>query len=92
MNAGTFDTGFPIDHGKVVRELGPDITVKGGVHVETLRTGTAEEIANAVKLILDAVKPFTRKFIIKEANNLSPGTPPENLLAMHEAVRLYGRI
>ncbi|WP_173005630.1 uroporphyrinogen decarboxylase family protein [Faecalicatena contorta] len=90
LNAGTFDTGFPIDHGRVVRELGPDITVKGGVHIETLRAGTAEEVANAAKTILEAVKPFTRKFIIKEANNLSPGTPPENLSAMHEAVRRYG--
>ena len=64
--------------------------VKGGVHIETLRAGTAEEVANAAKTILEAVKPFTRKFIIKEANNLSPGTPPENLSAMHEAVRRYG--
>ena len=91
LNVNSFDTGFPIDHGKVVRELGPDIAVRGGVHVETLRTGTAEEIQRATKAILDAVKPYTRRFTIAEANNLSPGTPPENLIAMHEAVRRYGR-
>ncbi len=87
----SFDTGFPIDHGKIVRQLGPDITVYGGPHIETLRSGTPEQITTQTRSILEAVKPHTRRFIIKEANNLAPGTPPANLIAMHEAVKKYGR-
>lgn len=90
LHISTFDTGFPIDHGAIVRELGPDITIYGGVHVETLRSGSPEAIDKNVRSILTAVKPYTRRFIIKEANNLSPGTPPENITAMHEAVKKYG--
>jgi hypothetical protein len=32
-----------------------------------------------------------RRFILREANNLPPGVPPENLAAMYEAALAYGR-
>ncbi|MDR2375867.1 MAG: uroporphyrinogen decarboxylase family protein, partial [Treponema sp.] len=53
--------------------------------------GNAGEIRAETKRILEEVKPLTRKFTIKEANNLSPCTRPESLLAMYEAVKEYGR-
>lgn len=90
LNAYSFDTGFPVDHGKMVQLLGPDVVFQGGVHVNLLLNGTKEEIQAETKRILEEVKPYTRNFIIKEANNLSPGTPPENLLAMYEAVQEFG--
>lgn len=90
LNAYSFDTGFPVDHGKMVQLLGPDVVFQGGVHVNLLLNGTKEEIQAETKRILEEVKPYTRNFIIKEANNLSPGTLPENLLAMYEAVQEFG--
>lgn len=91
LNARCFDTGYPVEHGRMVRLLGPDVVLQGGVHVQLLLNGSREEIRTETKRILDEVKPWTRHFIIKEANNLSPGTPPENLLAMYEAVQEFGR-
>lgn len=91
LNITSFDTGFPVRFGELIRELGPDIGISGGVHVDILLRGNAGEIRAETKRILEEVKPLTRKFTIKEANNLSPCTRPESLLAMYEAVKEYGR-
>jgi uroporphyrinogen-III decarboxylase len=91
LNITSFDTGFPVRFGELIRELGPETGISGGVHVDILRRGNAEEIRRETKRILEEVKPLTRKFTIKEANNLSPGTRPESLLAMYNAVKEYGR-
>jgi len=90
LNVACFDTGFPVRHGALVAELGPDITVQGGPHIEFLRTKTPEEIMAETKRIIDEVKPLTRRFILREGNNVAPGTPAENLNAMYEACRKFG--
>ena len=90
LNADYFDTGFPVDHCEIVKELGNEVTVAGGVHVDLLHSGTVAEIVGETRRILEAVKPYSRRFIIKEANNLTPGTAPEHLLAMYQAVKKYG--
>ncbi|WMJ24426.1 uroporphyrinogen decarboxylase family protein [Paludicola sp. MB14-C6] len=90
LNVNSFDTGFPIHHGALVQELGPNITISGGVHVSLLQSGTPDEIKAEAKRIIDEVKPHTKNFIMKEANNLSPATPPKNILALYEAVKEYG--
>jgi hypothetical protein len=91
LNIAGFDTGFPVRFGELLRELGPNIGISGGVHVDILLRGDAGEIRAETKRILEEVKPLTRKFTIKEANNLSPCTKPESLLAMYNAVKEYGR-
>lgn len=91
LNVTSFDTGFPINFKKTLTELGLEVHVSGGVHVDILRAGTTEQVAAETRRILEEVKPLTRKFTIKEANNLSPGTPPENILAMYNTVLEYGR-
>lgn len=90
LDMNSFDTGFPVRHGELVRELGPEITVSGGVHVDILLNGTRQQVCDETRRILEEVKPHTRKFIMKEANNLSPCTPPENILAMYDTVKKYG--
>ncbi len=90
FNVDYFDTGFPVNHGKLVQELGPDVTVGGGLHVDLLLAGRKEEIEQETKRILLDVKEHSRSFIIKEANNLAPKTPPENIRVMYEAVKRYG--
>jgi len=84
-----FDTGFPVSHGKLVRELGESVMIHGGVHVNILLNGSENDVRKETKRILDEVLPC-RNFVIKEANNLSPCTPPENLVAMYETVKQYG--
>jgi hypothetical protein len=91
LKISNFDTGFPVRFGELLRELGPDIGISGGVHVDILLRGDVGEIRAETKRILEEVQPLTRKFTIKEANNLSPRTKPESLLAMYNAVKEYGR-
>jgi uroporphyrinogen-III decarboxylase len=91
LNIKGFDTGFPVRFGELIRQLGPAIGISGGVHVDILLRGNSEEIRGETKRILEEVKTLTRKFTIKEANNLSPRTKPESLLAMYNAVKEFGR-
>ncbi len=87
----TFDTGFPVDHGWLRRELGPDVTIQGGPHVEVLRCGTPASIRQETKRILESGITEGGRFILREGNNLAPGTPPENVRAMYEACKEFGR-
>ena len=90
VNITSFDTGFPVNFGQLQKELGADIQISGGVHVDILLNGNTEQIKAETKRILEEVKPLTNRFIIKEANNLSPRTPPTNIKAMYDAVKEFG--
>lgn len=90
LNIKSFDTGFPIKHSEVQRTLGADVQISGGVHIDILLNGNPKKVEDETQRIIEEVKPHTRKFIIKEANNLSPRTPPENIAAMYRAVKKYG--
>jgi uroporphyrinogen-III decarboxylase len=87
----TFDTGFPVDHGWLRCELGPEVTIQGGPHVEVLRTGTPEAIRAETRRILQSGVMQGGKFVLREGNNLAPGTPVENVAAMYEACKEFGR-
>jgi uroporphyrinogen-III decarboxylase len=87
----TFDTGFPVDHGWLRKELGPAVTIQGGPHVEVLRTGTPAAVRAETKRILRSGVMDGGKFVLREGNNLAPGTPVENVAAMYEACREFGR-
>ncbi len=91
LKVTAFDTGYPVEHGKLAKELGPDITIQGGPRVALLQNGTPEEAAAETQRILEDVMPHTRRFILREANNLPPATPLENIDAMYETVQKYGR-
>lgn len=39
---------------------------------------------------MDEVMPYTDRFVMREANNLSPCTPFENIYSMYQTVREYG--
>ena len=91
LNVYSFDTGYPVKHGELVRELGEDVQIYGGVHVGALLHGNKDTVIKETKRIMDEVKPYTKKFIMREANNLSPCTPLENLKAMYETVKTFGK-
>ena len=86
-----FDTGFPIDFAWVRSQLGTDCHILGGPNVELLRQGPAQHVAGEVRRILESGVTAGRRFILREGNNLAPGTPIAHLLAMYEANQLYGR-
>jgi hypothetical protein len=91
LNITTFDTGFPIDLAKATRELGPEVRLQGGIHVTVLRDASPAAVREESRRILLSGVKENRKFIFRDANNLAPHTPLENIRAMHEAVKEFGR-
>lgn len=91
LNIKAFDTGFPVKHGELVRELGPDVIIQGGPKSELIRTGSREEILKEAKRIIDEVKPYTKKFILREGNDIAPYTPLVNIQTLYEAAKMYGQ-
>ncbi len=90
LNVRYYDTGFPVEHGKICSELGDGVIVYGGPRIDILKSGTAEEIENETRRILEDVIPVSKSFVIRDANNLAPGTSPENIQIMYDTVKKYG--
>jgi hypothetical protein len=86
----SFDTGFPVDFAWLRGELGPEVEIKGGPRVTLLRDGTPDQVEAEVRRILASGITEGGRFILREANDLAPGTPLANLDAMYAAGRRYG--
>ena len=91
LNVYSFDTGFPIDFGKVRKELGEDVEIIGGPNIVLLKNGKKEEIENEVKRICESGIMDGKRFIMREGNNLAPLTPVENIKTMYESAKIYGK-
>ncbi|HSV74815.1 MAG TPA: uroporphyrinogen decarboxylase family protein [Chthonomonadales bacterium] len=92
LNVRTFDTGFPVDFGRLRRDLGPDVRIQGGPHVELLRGGTQDQVVAEVRRILQSGVLEGGLFVLREGNNLAPETPVANTEAMYRAGREFGRL
>lgn len=91
LNIQTFDTGFPIDFAEVRKQLGPQVRINGGPHVEFLMRATPAQVRDEVKRILTSGIMDGGQFVLREGNNLAPHTPLENTEAMYHACREFGR-
>ncbi|NQU10139.1 hypothetical protein HQ590_05080 [bacterium] len=91
LGVSSFDTGFPVDHGALRRELGPDVEISGGPHIARLEQGTPAQCAAEAKRILGSGIMDGGRFILQEGNNLPPGVPLENLAAVYAACQESGR-
>jgi len=91
LNIWSFDTGFPVDFKWLRETLGPEVTIYGGPTVMLLKSGTPDEIRDDVKRICESGALLPGKFVLREANNLAPCTPVENLLAFYAASKEFGR-
>lgn len=88
----SIDTGFPVDHGALRTALGPNVEIMGGVEVARLCGGSADEVFDRTQeILLSGVKEGGR-FILRDANNLPPCCPHDNLAAMYAACREFGGI
>ena len=90
LNVHWFDTGFPVDFGWLRGQVGPESTIQGGPHVDTVRFGTPEEIDAESRRILNTGVLEGGRFVLREGNNLAPGTPPENTEALYRASWKHG--
>lgn len=91
LNLNVWDAGFPIDYGAVRKALGPEMQIHTGPKVSTLLNGNPEQVDAESKLILESGITAGGRFLLRDANNLGPRTPVENVAAMYEAARKYGR-
>lgn len=87
----SFDTGFPVDFGKLRQELGPEVEIKGGPTIMLLKDGTPDAVRQEVKRICQSGIMEGGRFVLREANNLAPCTPLANLEAMYSAGQEFGR-
>ena len=87
----SFDTGFPVDFAWLWRELGPEVEIIGGPRVTLLHDGTPEDVVAETRRILGSGIMEGGRFILREANDLAPGTPLDNLAAMYHTARIHGR-
>jgi hypothetical protein len=90
LGINIFDTGFPVDFGWLRKEVGPEVEIWGGPHVEMLRTATPSEVLEEAKRILTSGILEGGRFVLREGNNLAPGTPLENTEALHRARLEFG--
>ena len=90
MGVNSFDTGFPIDFTSIRQELGPAVEIQGGVRAPHLAHGTPDEVHTEARRILESGILEGGRFILKEANDLVPCTPLENMNALYQAARTYG--
>ena len=90
FNVRLFDTGFPVDHGKLRRELGPDVTIQGGPTIMEILSGNEESITREVERICKSGVMEGGKFVMIAANNLASKTPVENIAALYNATKIYG--
>lgn len=86
LDINSFDTGYPIDHRKIMQALGPDVTLSGGPKAELFRIGNPESIRAETLRIFNDVKDVSRRLILREANNLPPCTPLQNVTAFYDTV------
>ncbi len=91
LNIRSFDTGFPVDFGALRKQVGTDVRIQGGPHIELLRSGSVEDVKQETLRILNSGVLEGGKFVMREGNNLAPHTPPENTEAMVQTCREYGR-
>ena len=91
VGVNDFETGFPVDHGRIRRELGPEVTLHGGPTVMLLHDGSPDAVRAEVQRILDSGVCAERggRFVLREANNLAPHTPFANLAVMYETARSW---
>ena len=91
LNVRSFDTGFPVDFSSLRRELGPDVQIAGGPTIMLLQQETPDKVRKEVKRICESGIMEGGRFILREANNLAPRTPIQNVVAMYEAGKAFGR-
>lgn len=89
LGVNEFETGFPLDFGRLRQDLGPEVTIHGGPSVMLLKDGAPQAVAAETQRILNSGICEGGRFVLREGNNLAPRTPFANLAAMYETARAW---
>jgi uroporphyrinogen-III decarboxylase len=90
LHVNSFDTGFPVDFSWLRKVLGNDVEIYGGPEVGILLNGTSEQVYERTKNILKSGIMEGGRFVLRDANNLAPNVPEENLSAMYRCCLEHG--
>lgn len=90
LNLCVWDAGFPVSYSAMREALGAEFQIQTGPRVTTLLHGTPSDVDAECRKILQSGIMTGGRFILREANNLSPCTPVENIQAMYAAAHKYG--
>jgi len=91
LRVNCFDTGFPVDFDRLRKQLGPEVRLQGGPHVELLLSATPQAVREETLRILQTGVADSGRFLLREGNNLAPHTPLENTEAMYQAGREWAK-
>lgn len=91
LNVNTWDAGFPMNYADMRDKLGEEFSIQTGPKVSLLINGTPEQVEMETRNILESGITRGGKFIMRDANNLSPLTPVKNVEAMYNATKRYGK-
>ena len=91
LNVYSFDTGFPVDHGWLRGEVGPEVEISGGPPVMLIKDGPISAIRGKVQEICGSGIMEGGRFIFIAANNMAPFTPVEHVAAFYDAAKEFGR-
>ena len=79
-----------LDFNHLARTHGGKVCFNGGIDTVRMRFGTPEEIAGKVKELID-IFGDTGKFIIGTSDSIPEDTPEENMRALFDTAREYGK-
>lgn len=82
--------GYQVDLDRVAEVMGGRVVLVGNVNPMLIHSGTPEQIREATRNVIEKLAHF-RGLIVQDGSNIPPGTPLENINAMMEAAKLYGR-
>ena len=86
-----FSVGHEMDIERTAAFFGEGHIIGGNVATTSLQLGTAAEVFELCRENIEKMKHHPGGFILMPACALPPKTPPENLQAMVEAARKFGR-
>lgn len=92
LNVRIFDTGFPIDFGKLRQELGEECLISGGPKASLFLKGCVDDLLTETKNILSSGILQGGRFILQEGNNLPPHTDLETCEQFYEYGKIWGRL
>lgn len=88
---GIVSFGDEVSMENAYKYFGKNCIIAGNIRPSLIQTGTPEQIKNECRKVIQTAKRFPRGFILMPGCEMPVNTPPENMLAMVEAVREYGR-
>lgn len=82
--------GWKVKLDQVAEIMGGKVVLLGNVNPLLIATGTPQQVKEATRRVIEKLAP-TKGLIIQDGNNIAPESPVENINAMMQAAREFGR-